>query len=287
MHSIFRLKVTNNYYQAVSYEFEAFQNGLIEYSADESKTSITHGIGGYVRIPCPARQLRYHLLSISQLDLAQLIDFGAYHWVFGDFTATPDDFRYQLPLLGPVFITKGYQNTDFSIELVPDSSDYCMGHPVVAVRDGTVVYANFNASLTCPFSQSNSCIDYVPNMVRIVHADNTVGVYMHQAFTEEAPVAVGDRVVEGTGLGVCGNTGFTLTSLLHFEVETMAAFGVYISHDANYTTHCDDSYVPQVSSSYPGWSKRCEANYISIFNRAAKGAQRTWLLFLPVLFFDR
>ena len=95
--------------------------------------------------------------------------------------------------------------------------------PVLAARPGVVVVANASAqgSGTTP-----EYLDYKrTNFVLILHDDGTLGEYMHLA-PSSVGVKPGQRVERRERLALSGNTGFSSTPHLHFQVMTAATDGV-------------------------------------------------------------
>ena len=89
--------------------------------------------------------------------------------------------------------------------------------PVLAARPGIVVAANAAAQ------GSGTTPDFLEyrrtNFVLVLHDDGTLGEYMHLA-PSGVRVSVGQRVERGDELALSGNTGFSSTPHLHFQVMT-------------------------------------------------------------------
>jgi murein DD-endopeptidase MepM/ murein hydrolase activator NlpD len=94
---------------------------------------------------------------------------------------------------------------------------------VVAARPGTVVAINASAqgSGTTP----EFLDDRRANFVVILHDDGTLGEYMHLA-PSGVQVKPGQRVARRQELGLSGNTGFSSTPHLHFQVMTAGDDGI-------------------------------------------------------------
>ncbi|MBN1909248.1 MAG: peptidoglycan DD-metalloendopeptidase family protein [Pirellulales bacterium] len=86
--------------------------------------------------------------------------------------------------------------------------------PIVAARAGVIV------EVVDSFSQSGMTEDMKQkgNFVRIQHDDGSRALYYHLA-QNGAKVKVGQRVEEGQRIALSGNTGFSATPHLHFEVD--------------------------------------------------------------------
>ena len=94
--------------------------------------------------------------------------------------------------------------------------------PVVAARPGMVVATNAAAqgSGTTP-----DFLEYTrTNFVLVLHDDGTLGEYMHLA-PSGVEVHPGQRVQRGEELALSGNTGFSSTPHLHFQVMTAGEDG--------------------------------------------------------------
>jgi len=95
--------------------------------------------------------------------------------------------------------------------------------PVVAARPGVVVALNASAQgsgLTPEFLENSRV-----NFVLVRHADGTLGEYMHLA-PSGVEVKPGQVVERGQELALSGNTGFSSTPHLHFQVMTAAETGL-------------------------------------------------------------
>ena len=62
-------------------------------------------------------------------------------------------------------------------------------------------------------------------MVRVLHDDGTMSLYAHLNWNT-IRVVPGQRVARGESLGRSGNTGFSTTPHLHFQVMTAAQDGL-------------------------------------------------------------
>ena len=146
---------------------------------------------------------------------------------FGDPRARPRPYVYGLPYPhGLTFaVLQGFHG-EFSHR---GSNEYAVDFncpvatPVIAARPGVVVAINAGAqgSGTTP----EYLDDRRSNFVLIRHNDGTLGEYMHLA-PSGVEVAPGQAVRRGQELGLSGNTGFSSTPHLHFQVMTAADDGV-------------------------------------------------------------
>lgn len=146
---------------------------------------------------------------------------------FGAPDARPSDYVYGLPYPhGLTFaVLQGFHGA-FSHR---GSNEYAVDFncpvatPVVAARPGVVVAINASAqgSGTTP----EFLDDRRANFVLILHDDGTLGEYMHLA-PSGISVHPGQRVARGQELALSGNTGFSSTPHLHFQVMTSSEDGL-------------------------------------------------------------
>jgi len=141
-----------------------------------------------------------------------------YFWNYGSLEARHDDrVIYSLPYGHgtSMKIMQGFHGAfshtgddeyaiDFSFEA---------GTPVLAAREGKVVSVEerFSKGGTEPYFRNRV------NVVRIRHADGTIGEYDHFGLNDIA-VEEGQRVKRGDLIGYSGNTGLTTGPHLHFCV---------------------------------------------------------------------
>jgi hypothetical protein len=150
-----------------------------------------------------------------------------FHARFGDPQARPAPYVYALPYAhGLTFaVLQGFHGA-FSHR---GSNEYAVDFncpvatPVVAARPGVVVAVNASAqgSGTSP----EFLEDKRANFVLVRHADGTLGEYMHLA-PSGIEVKPGQAVERGQELALSGNTGFSSTPHLHFQVMTASDNGL-------------------------------------------------------------
>jgi murein DD-endopeptidase MepM/ murein hydrolase activator NlpD len=151
----------------------------------------------------------------------------SFHARFGDPGAVPRPYTYGLPFRrGLTFsVLQGFHG-GFSHR---GSNEYAVDFncpvatPVVAARPGIV--AAVNASAQGSGTSPEFLDDRRANFVIVLHDDGTLGEYMHLA-PSGVEVAPGQRVERGQELGLSGNTGFSTTPHLHFQVMTAAGDGI-------------------------------------------------------------
>src|SRR5262245_12860596 len=150
-----------------------------------------------------------------------------FRYRFGSYEAAHDpNTLYRVPWLdGRTFIIGqapgGKIVTHFSA-----SSRYAVdipmkeGTPVLAARSGVVfqTVASHEAGGTDEIYRSKA------NVVRVLHADGTIGNYVH-LMHEGVAVKVGEQVEAGKLLGFAGNTGLSSGPHLHFAVTRVVRNG--------------------------------------------------------------
>jgi len=150
-----------------------------------------------------------------------------FHARFGDPRAEPTPYQYRLPYVRPqkFSVLQGFHGTfshrgsnEFAVDF-----DCPVATPVVATRPGIVVAANASAQGA---GQTPEYLEYRrTNFVLVLHDDGTIGEYMHLS-PSSVEVKPGQRVKRGQELALSGNTGFSSTPHLHFQVMTAATDGI-------------------------------------------------------------
>jgi murein DD-endopeptidase MepM/ murein hydrolase activator NlpD len=148
---------------------------------------------------------------------------------FGDPRARPLPYAYRLPYpKGLAFsVLQGFHgafshrgSNEYAIDF-----DCPVATPVLAARDGTVIAYNAAAQGA---GTSPEFLDYKrTNFVLVLHDDGTIGEYMHLS-PSGIEVRPGQRVHRGSRLGLSGNTGFSSTPHLHFQVMTAGDDGTSV-----------------------------------------------------------
>jgi len=177
-----------------------------------------------------------------------------FHARFGDPTSRPTSYVYALPYHKQTFsVLQGFHgafshrgSNEFAIDY-----DCPVATPVLAARPGIVVVTNDAAqgSGTTP-----EFLDYKrTNFVLVLHDDGTLGEYMHLS-PSGVEVAPGQKVDRGTRLALSGNTGFSSTPHLHFQVMTAGDDGItnrsFPFEIAAAPNHVEE---PVQGRSYPAW----------------------------------
>jgi murein DD-endopeptidase MepM/ murein hydrolase activator NlpD len=146
---------------------------------------------------------------------------------FGDPRAVPNDYAYALPYPhGLTFaVLQGFHGTfshrgsnEFAIDF-----DCPVATPVLATRPGVVIatHAAAQGAGTTP-----EFLDFKrTNFVMVQHEDGTLGEYMHLA-PSGIQVKPGQHIERGQKLALSGNTGFSSTPHLHFQVMTAGEDGL-------------------------------------------------------------
>ena len=150
-----------------------------------------------------------------------------FHAQFGDPQAQPEDYIYAIPFpsgekhrviqgMGGSFSHTGSNRYAIDFEC-PE------GTPVVAARDGVVVALNDEATTHGTTAEFTSYA--LTNFVLIAHDDGSIGQYMHLE-PDGVDVRAGQKVSRGEYIGRSGNTGFSTTPHLHFQIMTSALDGL-------------------------------------------------------------
>jgi murein DD-endopeptidase MepM/ murein hydrolase activator NlpD len=144
-----------------------------------------------------------------------------FSYALGDPLTNPAAYRYPFPWVGGPFRVSQGANGTFSHNGPKGryAIDIAMpeGTPIIAARAGTVVKVENN--------QSAGGAQPSGNFVRVLHADGTMGVYLH-LMQGSVAVREGDRVNVGTPLGQSGNTGHSTGPHLHFVVQRNTGQGL-------------------------------------------------------------
>jgi murein DD-endopeptidase MepM/ murein hydrolase activator NlpD len=148
------------------------------------------------------------------------------HERFGDPRAQPTAYAYRLPYdKGSTYaVLQGFHgafshrgSNEFAIDF-----DCPVATHVLAARPGIVVATNAAAQ------GSGTTPDYLEytktNFVLVLHDDGTLGEYMHLS-PSGVQVHPGQKVARGDRLALSGNTGFSSTPHLHFQVMTAGEDG--------------------------------------------------------------
>jgi len=148
-------------------------------------------------------------------------------WVLGDFNARQSpDAVYRLPYKEgdayPVGQAPGGPITTHTHIQTANAVDIDMPQdtPVLAARDGTVIYAEANQI----YGGKNPDLMAKANEVRIQHIDGTIATYAHLAHGG-VHAYPGQRVKAGDQIGLAGSTGFSSGPHLHFAVQTVVRDG--------------------------------------------------------------
>lgn len=174
---------------------------------------------------------------------------------FGDPRARPVDYAYALPYpVGQTFaVLQGFHG-EFSHR---GSNEYAVDFdcpvatPVLAARPGIVV-ASHQAAIG-----SGTTPDYLAykqvNFVIIQHADGTLGEYMHLS-PSSVIVRPGEPVQRHQPIALSGNTGFSTTPHLHFQVMTAASDGIAaISFPFRFSVTPSSAAEPVQGKRYSAW----------------------------------
>jgi murein DD-endopeptidase MepM/ murein hydrolase activator NlpD len=146
---------------------------------------------------------------------------------FGDPRAEPAPYVYGIPYPAGLTFTvlQGFHgpfshrgSNEYAVDF-----DCPVATPVLAARPGVVVAANAaaqGAGTTPEYHDFKRT-----NFVLVLHEDGTLGEYMHLA-PSGVEVAPGQRVERGQPIALSGNTGYSSTPHLHFQVMTAGDDGI-------------------------------------------------------------
>jgi murein DD-endopeptidase MepM/ murein hydrolase activator NlpD len=150
-----------------------------------------------------------------------------FHARFGAPEARPTAYTYRIPYRsGKTYsVLQGFHgafshrgSNEFAVDF-----DCPVATHVLAARPGVVVATNAAAQ------GAGTTADYLEykrtNFVLVLHDDGTIGEYMHLA-PAGVEVLPGKAVHRGDELALSGNTGFSSTPHLHFQVMTAAEDGI-------------------------------------------------------------
>ncbi len=174
---------------------------------------------------------------------------------WGDPSARAEPYAYRLPFrAGQTFsVLQGFHgafshrgSNEYAIDF-----DCPVATSVLAARPGVVVAANASAQGS---GTTQDFLDYRrTNFVLVLHDDGTLGEYMHLA-PSGVRVSIGQRVERGDELALSGNTGFSSTPHLHFQVITAADDGVNArSFPFQFQVSQKRIETPVEGRSYPSW----------------------------------
>jgi len=209
--------------------------------------------------PAPAPGGEGDAVVLAELQLAAPGTFRppvvAIHARFGDPVARPQPYAYRLPYArGATFsVLQGFHgafshrgSNEFAVDF-----DCPVATPVLAARPGLVVatFDGAQGSGTTP-----EFLEYGrANFVLVLHDDGTLGEYMHLA-PSGVKVTPGDRVARGDPLALSGNTGFSTTPHLHFQVMTAGEDGRSArSFPFRLAVAPDRVEEPVQGRAYPSW----------------------------------
>jgi murein DD-endopeptidase MepM/ murein hydrolase activator NlpD len=178
-----------------------------------------------------------------------------FHARLGDPRARPSPYLYALPyghglrfsvLQGFHGAFSHHGSNEYAVDF-----DCPVATSVVAARPGVVVATHAAAlgSGTTP-----EYLDYARvNFVLIAHEDGTLGEYMHLS-PSGILVRAGERVVRGQPIALSGNTGYSSTPHLHFQVMTAALDGLSaMPFPFEFATGPDQHGPPVLGHAYAAW----------------------------------
>ncbi|HEN8801147.1 M23 family metallopeptidase [Pseudomonas sp. CM27] len=197
--------------------FSARNELLVPVQVELRLDNLVNAQGGdaprFVRRVLPPRTTQ--LLSVLRGRPGTLLNYrSTLLQAMGDPGKRPQGYRYAFPWVGgPFRVTQGPNGR---VSHFGPKGRYAMdiampeGTTIIAAREGVVV--------SMENSQSGRGPNPAGNFVRILHADGTMGVYLH-LMRGSVAVAAGQRVRLGQVLAKSGNTGNSTGPHLHFVVQ--------------------------------------------------------------------
>jgi murein DD-endopeptidase MepM/ murein hydrolase activator NlpD len=177
------------------------------------------------------------------------------HARFGDPEARPTPYAYRVPFqAGKTFsVLQGFHgafshrgSNEYAVDF-----DCPVATEVLAAREGVVVA--FNAAAQGAGTTPDFLEYRRTNFVIVLHEDGTLGEYMHLA-PSGVRVSIGQQVARGEPLALSGNTGFSSTPHLHFQVMTADHDGVAaLSFPFQLAVGPRRVETPVQGRSYPSW----------------------------------
>jgi len=104
-------------------------------------------------------------------------------------------------------------------------SYFCYGENIIAPADGIVIKVSNKHRNSRPTGKRAVCDTSDPrgNFVIIKHAEDEFSLLAH-LMPGSVAVSVGDEVLQGDFIGLCGNSGNTSEPHLHFQIQTSKSF---------------------------------------------------------------
>jgi murein DD-endopeptidase MepM/ murein hydrolase activator NlpD len=172
---------------------------------------------------------------------------------FGDPQARPTPYNYRIPYRSHFSVLQAFHgafshhgSNEYAVDF-----DCPVATKVLAARPGIVVATNAAAQSS---GTTPEFLEYKRvNWVIVLHDDGTLGEYMHLA-PAGVEVLPGTPVNRGDELALSGNTGFSSTPHLHFEVMTAAEDGSSAqSFPFKIATSAKTSEEPVLGRVYRNW----------------------------------
>ena len=126
-----------------------------------------------------------------------------------------DDYLYGYPCIESAKVIQGYHGSYSHKNAKALDFQLPIGSKIYAARDGVILSLKEDSNVNC---KSPSCMK-AANFLLILHADGSIANYAHLKQNGVLP-KVGDTVIKGDLIGYSGNTGWSGTPHLHFEVYT-------------------------------------------------------------------
>lgn len=177
----------------------------------------------------PANVKRFPINEITILKGYASYSFKYNYWKGNQLNAVHNnDYVYAFPCDEKFNVIQGYHGS-YS-HTTSKALDFKMpvGSNIYAARDGIVLQLKEDSNTNC---RTPACY-HQANFIFILHEDGSIANYAHLK-QNGVLVNIGDPIKKGQIIGLSGNTGWSGTPHLHFEVYTEKD-GVKISHETQF-----------------------------------------------------
>lgn len=139
------------------------------------------------------------------------------------------------------FVIEDNQNKQYQGNGISITDYYCYGKPVIAPANGTII--NYENNIEDNEVGERNLEHNWGNYILIKHGENVYTAICHLK-KGSITTKVGNRVIKGEKIGLCGNSGNSPYPHIHMQVQTQAMIGAHtISYPiGNYLVQKGDSY---------------------------------------------
>jgi murein DD-endopeptidase MepM/ murein hydrolase activator NlpD len=168
------------------------------------------------KILIPANVKKYPINEITLKRGQSSYSFSFNYWKGNQLNAKhEDDYLYNYPCDEKYKVIQGYHGTYSHKNSKSLDFEMPIGSKVFAARDGVVLQLKEDSNFNC---KTSACMNKA-NFILILHADGSIANYAHLKQNGVIP-KIGDKVSKGELIAYSGNTGWSGTPHLHFEVYT-------------------------------------------------------------------